>query len=88
MLFPPASSVLCCLDLQAVVREKEGLSSEHEHLKRRTETIMANYEQEKQVSIHVFGINAFLYMLFTLSLQETFSAKVSMTENSEYMCYF
>ena len=32
-----------------VVQEKEGLSSEHEHLKRRTDAIMADYEHEKQV---------------------------------------
>ena len=66
------------------MRDKECLFSEHEHLKRRTETIMSNYEQEKQVSIHVFEIHAFFYM-FNFSLQETFSAKVSMTE---YVCYF
>jgi len=35
-------------ELQMVAQEKEGLSCEHEHLKRRTEAIMADYEQEKQ----------------------------------------
>ena len=58
-----------------MVREKEGLSSEHEHLKRRTETIMANYEQEKQVSIHVFGINVFIYMLFKLLYRKHFQQR-------------
>ncbi len=42
----------CCLgraELQAVVREKEAAVGEHELLKRRTEALMADYEQEKQV---------------------------------------
>lgn len=37
-----------------VVQEKEGLSCEHKHLKRRTEAIMADYEHEKQVNDFFF----------------------------------
>jgi len=37
-----------------VAQEKEGLSCEHEHLKRRTEAIMADYEHEKQVIFFFF----------------------------------
>lgn len=36
-------------ELQAAVREKEAVLGEHDLLKRRTEALMADYEQEKQV---------------------------------------
>ncbi len=36
-------------DLEAAVREREAVVGEHELLKRRTEALMADYEQEKQV---------------------------------------
>ena len=36
-------------ELQITIQEKEALSGEHEHLRQRTEALMTDYEQEKQV---------------------------------------
>lgn len=40
-------------ELQAAQRDKQVLSSEHEHLKRRSEALLVNFEQEKQEKFSV-----------------------------------
>ena len=46
----PCACAISSAELCAVVREKNRMAKEEEHMKRRMENVMTDLEQEKQVS--------------------------------------
>ena len=73
-------------EVWALRREKETADKELEHLRRRTESLKAEFEQEKQVFYNFQHLHCFSVHIFTI--QEKFAVKVSFLRVVKSLCFY